>query len=363
MPTRKPPETCVAIMAGGRGLRLWPRSNARAPKQLQGFFGGPVLLRQTLAAASALTPADRTYVVTAADLLERTQVLLDPGVQILAEPWGRDTAACAALAALHVERSHPGAILILLPADHWVGDVKAFAATLAHAATLAARHNCLVTVGVQPTRPETGFGYILAEPGHDGVHRGVRFREKPTAQEAARLIAEGNVFWNAGIFVASAATLLALIRQHLPATNAGLERIAEALGTPSEAAVLADVYATLPAVSLDRGVAERLDHFLVVPAAFPWDDVGSWTAFPRIIPPDPNGNLTSGPVHTADATRCLVDTPALKTTLLGVHDLIIVQDGDRLLVAAADRAQDIKQVAAAQEANTASEAQSGGGIP
>ena len=361
MPTRKPPETCVAIMAGGRGLRLWPRSNARAPKQLQGFFGGPVLLRQTLAAASALTPADRTYVVTAVDLLEPTRVLLDPEVQVLAEPWGRDTAACAALAALHVERAHPGAILILLPADHWIGDVAAFADTLSQAAALAERHHCLVTVGVTPTRPETGFGYIVAGPGREGYHLGVRFREKPTAQEAARLIAEGNVFWNAGIFVAPASALLALIREHLPAMNPGLDRIAKALGTPSEAAVLADVYATLPAISLDRGVAERLDHFLVVPAAFPWDDVGSWTAFPRILPPDRNGNLTSGPVHTADATRCLVDTPGLKTTLLGVHDLIIVQDGDRLLVAAADRAQDIKHVAAAQEAGAAPEAQAGGG--
>jgi mannose-1-phosphate guanylyltransferase len=351
----KPPRPCVAIMAGGRGLRLWPRSNARAPKQLQGFFGGPVLLRQSLAAARALTAADRTYVVTAADLLEQTLALTDPDMAVIAEPFGRETAPCAGLAALHIQRTHPGAVMILLPADHWIGDLDAFAATLTAAVCLAERHDVLVTIGVEPTRPETGFGYIQTEATTEGYHRGLRFREKPDAREAARLIAGGNVFWNAGIFVARASTLLRLIQRHVPAVGAGLDHIAAALGTPAAEAVTRQVYAELPAMSLDRGVAEHLDHFLVVPAAFPWDDLGSWTAFTRILPPDRDGNLTSGTVYACDATGCLVDTPGLKTTLLGVQDLIIVQDGDRLLVAAAHRAQDVKRVAAAQEA--------GGSVP
>jgi mannose-1-phosphate guanylyltransferase len=346
----KPPGPCVAIMAGGRGLRLWPRSRSHVPKQLQGFFGGPVLLRQSLTAAAALTSAARTYIITAADLLEPTLALTGPGSRVVAEPFGRDTAACAGLAALHIQRDDPDAVMVLLPSDHWIGDLPAFARTLSLAAGLAAEQNGLVTVGIRPTRPETGYGYIQADPADRGGHRlGLRFREKPDAAEAARLIAGGNVYWNAGIFVVRAATLLDLLDRYAPRVMAGLDRIREALGTPEEPYVTRSVYAGLPAVSLDRAVAEKLEHFLVVPGDFPWDDLGSWTSFARVLPRDGQGNLTAGDVHLCDAEGCLVDTPNLKTALLGVQGLIVVQDGDRLLVASADRAQDVKRLAAAQE--------------
>jgi len=336
-----PTALCVAIMAGGRGLRLWPRSSPRAPKQLQAFFGGPVLLQQSLAAAGALTPPSLTYVVTAADLAEPTRLLAGPEVRLLTEPRGRDTAACAGLAALCIEREHPGAVMLLLPADHWVGDQAAFARSLRTAANLAAEENCVVTLGIRPTRPETGYGYIEMA----GSHQGVRFIEKPDAGRAAALIAQGNVLWNAGIYAVRAAGLLDLIGRHLPALHDGLQRIAEALGTEDEERMIAEVYAGLHPISLDYGVAEKLDRFLVVPADFPWDDLGSWTAFSRVLPPDDDGNLTAGPVRVSDASGCLVDTPNLVTTLLGVRDLIIVQDGPHLLIAAADRAQEIKRVA------------------
>lgn len=350
MAMEKPRGPCVAIMAGGRGLRLWPRSRSYVPKQLQGFFGAPVLLRQSLAAAAALSPAACTYVVTAADLLEQTRAVTGPGIRLIAEPFGRDTAACAGLAALHIRREDPDAVMVLLPSDHFIGDVPAFARTLAFAAGLAAEQDCLVTVGIRPTRPETGYGYIQADPAERGGYRlGLRFQEKPDAAEAARLIAGGNVYWNAGIFVARAATLLSLIERHAPEVMAGLRRIAEALGTPEEGAVIRSVYGALPSISLDRAVAEHLDHFLVVPGTFPWDDLGSWTAFARVLPRDEQGNLTAGETDLYDTSGCLVDTPDLKTTLLGVRDLIVVQDGDRLLIASADRAQDVKHVAAAHE--------------
>lgn len=339
------PTVCVAIMAGGRGQRLWPRSHTRAPKQLQSFFGGPVLLEQSVAAAAALTDLSRTYIVTGADLADRTRALAGPLVQVLEEPFGRDTAACAGLAALHVERSHPGAVMVLLPADQWIGDPPGFVRTLNEAVDLAAREDMVVTVGVPPTRPETGYGYIQAEPEAGGFLAGIRFREKPDAATAARLIAEGSVYWNAGIYVAPAALLLRLINQWLPALGRGLGRIEPALDTPEAEAVLREVYLDLQPISLDRGVAEKLDRFRVVPAQFPWDDLGSWTAFPRLLPGDRSGNLAAGPLVARDATGCVVDTPGLKTTLLGVRDLIIVREGDRLLVASAQRAQDVKQVA------------------
>lgn len=339
------PAPCVAIMAGGRGQRLWPRSSPCTPKQLQSFFGGPVLLQQSLAAAEALTAADRTYVITAQDLSERTRALTGPGVKVLAEPFGRDTAACAGLAALHIERDHPGAVMALLPADHWIGDPTCFIRTLTEAVGLAGRYDGVVTIGIPPTRPETGYGYIHAEPLPGGYLAGLRFQEKPDAAMAARLIAEGNSFWNAGIYVVKSAVLLGLIERYLPDLWAGLERIAASLGSAEAETVCRDVYSSLPAISLDRGVAEKLDRFLVVPAQFPWDDLGSWTAFTRVLPCDSQGIVAAGPVMVFDAADCLVDTPGLKTTLLGVRDLIVVREGDHLLIASADRAQDVRQVA------------------
>lgn len=341
---------CAAIMAGGRGLRLWPRSSARAPKQLQAFFGGPVLLQQSLAAAGALTSPDCTYIVTAADLAEPTRLVAGPNVTLLTEPCGRDTAACAGLAALHIERGHPGAVMLLLPADHWVGDQGAFVRSLRTAASLAGERDCLVTLGIRPTRPETGYGYMEVAGPDEGGLRGVRFVEKPDAVIAAALIDQGNALWNSGIYAVRAGLLLDLIDRHLPELSDGLRQLAEVLNTAQEDAVLRDVYAGLAPTSLDRGISEKLDHFLVVPAEFPWDDLGSWSAFPRVLPVDPAGNLTAGRVYASDASNCLVDTPDLTTTLLGVADLIVVQEGRHLLIAAAGRAQDVKQVAIAQQA-------------
>jgi mannose-1-phosphate guanylyltransferase len=343
------PALCVAIMAGGRGLRLWPRSSAQAPKQLRAFFGGPVLLQQSLAAAAALTAPGQTYIITGADLVEPTRAIAGAGARVLAEPRSRDTAACAGLAALHIEREHPEAVMLLLPADHWVGDQAAFHACVSRAVALAAAHDTVVTLGVRPTRVETGYGYIeVAETAAD-YYQGLRFREKPGHAEAAAMIARGGVLWNAGIYAVRARTLLDLIRRHLPPLGAGLDRIAAALGTPQEQAVIREVYDGLRPISLDHGVAEKLDAFLVVPANFPWDDLGTWTAFTRVLPADGTGNLTAGQVYVRDATNCLVDTPDLQTTLLGVSDLIVVQDGNRLLIAAKHRAQDVKSIAAVQE--------------
>lgn len=335
------PTTTVAVMAGGRGLRLWPRSTAHSPKQFHGFFGGPVLLCQCLALAGLIVPPERIYVVTAMEFTERCRAIAGAKVRLLAEPTGRDTAACVGIAALHAEAEHPGAVLALLPSDHWVGDYGAFAETMREAVDLAGREQRLVTVGVKPDRAETGYGYITV-----AGRRGVRFHEKPGAREAARLIAGGNVLWNAGIFVAQASVFLHLISRYLPALGAALDRIRAALGTEEEARVLAAVYAALPSISFDHGVAERLDDFLVVPAAFPWDDLGSWSAFARLLPTDSVGNITAGQVHAYDSVRCLADTPGLQTVLLGVADLVVIREGDCLLVASVDRAQEVKQVGA-----------------
>lgn len=353
--SRRP--TTVAVMAGGRGLRLWPRSTSAAPKQFHGFFGGPVLLQQSLALAGLVAPSEQTYVITAAEYGMVCRTIVGDQARIVTEPFGRDTAACVGLAALLAEADHPGAVLVLMPSDHWVGDFQSFARTLRTAADLAEREERLITVGVRPDRPETGYGYILAGEQGQGFRKGIGFREKPGREEAERLIAGGDVFWNAGIFVARATVFLRLIGQHLPGLGAALGRIAGALGTPQEAGVLTEEYGRLPSISFDHGVAERLGDFLVVPAEFPWDDLGSWPAFARLLPADADGNVTAGQVLVWGAQRCLADTPDLRTVLLGVSDLIVVQEGDHLLITSPQRSQDLKQVAAALENRPAETAQ------
>lgn len=344
-----PVRQCVAVMAGGRGLRLWPRSTSLAPKQFHSFFGGSALLQQSLSRAALLAPPCQTYVVTTSAYLDQVNGLVGPGVRVLAEPAGRDTAACAGLAALHIERDYPDAIITLLPADHWIGDQETFTRTLRSAAKKAEAYDCLVTIGIRPTRPETGYGYIQVEEQASGHLLGKRFLEKPDTEEAARLIAGGKVFWNSGIYVSRASTLLKLISQHMPGLGAGLDLIASALDTVDADDVTRLVYSGLSSLSLDKGVTERLDRFLVIPADFPWDDLGSWTAFFRVHPRDESGNILAGRVNALDSADCLVDTPDLQTVLLGIRNLIIVQDGDRLLVCSAYRAQDVKQIASASD--------------
>lgn len=337
-------QRCVAVMAGGRGLRLWPRSTAAAPKQFRRFFGMPVLLEQSLSHAALLAAGSCIYVVTTEDLVDATNRVVPGSVRLVAEPCGRDTALCVGLAALLVEHEYPGAVLTVLPADHWIGDSDAFERTLTRAADLAATDDRLVTVGVRPSRPETEYGYLIVDPALCGIHRGRRFREKPSAAEAAAFMAAGDSLWNAGIFAARASSFLALIREHIPAVGAGLDRIAASLGRPEEVAVVREVYESLQPVSFDHGVAELLTEFWVVPAEFPWDDLGSWSAFGRHLPRDAARNITAGSVHAVDSNDCLVDTPDLRVVLLGVSGLVVLQEGDSLLIADPQRLPDLKRI-------------------
>jgi mannose-1-phosphate guanylyltransferase len=332
-------------MAGGSGTRFWPRSRVRVPKQLLPILGGRSMLQETVARLAPVVPRRHVAVVTGRVHARAVRAQL-PGLRhLLVEPAARNTAAAVAFAALHVARHAPDAVLAVLPADHAIGDVVAFRADLALALDAAARTGALVTLGIPPTHPETGYGYIrtgAAVRGTRGrIARVQAFVEKPARAHAVALLAAGGTLWNAGIFAWRVEVILAELRRHVPAVVAPLERALARGGTRA----LADAYRTLPAVSIDRGVLERAADVLVVRARFPWSDVGSWASLGALWAAQGNGHgALRGAVVPVDSRGCVVDSPRRLVALLGVDDLVVIDTPDALLVCRKDRAQDVRLV-------------------
>jgi mannose-1-phosphate guanylyltransferase len=333
-------------MAGGSGTRFWPRSRARTPKQLLPIAGRRSLLADTLARIRPLVGSRRTLVVTGAGhaTAVRRAARGVPRANVLVEPEGRNTAAAIALAALRLAADSPDAVMIVLPADHAVGDADRFRDTLARAMTVAETTDRLVTIGIPPTYPETGYGYIqVGEPldrDAEGAHAVVRFLEKPDRERAATLIAGGDVLWNAGIFAWRVERIVAELWRWLPELMTPLEA-ALRRGT---AAALARAYRRLPAISIDHGVLERADRVAVVRATFPWSDVGSWAAVADLWRDGDAANAVRGNAVVLDSGGCVVDAGSRLVALVGVHDMIVVDTPDAVLVCPIARAQDVRLI-------------------
>jgi mannose-1-phosphate guanylyltransferase len=299
---------------------------------------------------------DRQYVliVTGESHVEGTRAAV-PGVEILAEPVGRNTAAAIGLAAATLAERDPDAVLLVLPADQHVTDKAAFARALDAALAAVERDDVIATIGIAPTRPETGFGYLEVDSADDvglspdlvgsmtrgdGVATPVkRFVEKPDLATAEQYVASGRYLWNAGIFGASAKRLLAELDTHLPATGQAVREIAR---DPAKARTL---YPTLPSISFDHAVMEKVDRVVTVPARVGWDDVGSWAALPAVRGNDANGNTTVGPALVIDGTgNVVVSDDATLIATVGLSDLVVVKSGDAILVIRKDQAQDVRKV-------------------
>ncbi len=348
-------EVYTVIMAGGSGTRFWPQSRRARPKQFLplGPDGVTPLLTATAARLGALCPIERTLVVTRADLADATREAL-PGLppgNLLLEPAGRNTAPCVAWATATIQRRDPEAVVVVLAADAFIVDTEAFVAAL-QTAVEAARAGVIVTLGIRPTRPETGYGYLrvgeaLAE-GPAGVSRVAAFVEKPDILRAATFVADGLHLWNAGIFVFRADVMRAAVREFLPTVHDALEVFDVAARGGTEPAVVTALYPTLPNVSVDYGVMERVQSVAVVPVDCGWSDVGSWQAAWELGEKDPKGNVDRTADKLAvflDATGNVVVAPPGKVVaLLGVHDLVVVDTPDALLVLPRDRAQDVKAI-------------------
>lgn len=341
---------CVVIMAGGRGERFWPRSRLAMPKQFLNLIGDKTMLQLTAERVQGLVAPEDIYIVTGAGFKEIVcrQLPQVPADNVLVEPVGRDTAAAVGLAAVAVRRKNPCEVMVVLPADHYIHDTAGFRAVLKGAVAAAGRGEAIVTLGIAPTRPETGYGYILQGEEYDvcagiGIRRAARFLEKPDYELAAAFLASGDYLWNSGIFVWRVDLISKLIEAHLPALAAGLRMIEQAGQTEQYEQILAEVYHGLPRVSVDYGILERADKVLVIRCDFGWDDLGSWTALSRYGRQDENGNVLNGAGVVLETQDTYVYSPEHTVAVVGVKDLIVVCAGGCLLVCHKDKAQEIKK--------------------
>lgn len=343
----------AVIMAGGSGTRFWPASRRNRPKQLLSFAGTDAsLLEATVRRILPLIPAEHIFVVTAERLLVDTKDNLRtiPGVRVLAEPSPRNTAPCVGWAASVIADEAPDATVMVLPSDHAIADEPAFLEALGVAMASAAGGS-ITTIGIVPTRPETGYGYIELEgTAVAGTATKVaRFVEKPDRARAETFLAGGKHLWNAGMFFFRASDMLAAIRVHLPDLADGIEALRASRGSGDSDAALKRVFPTLPSISLDHGVLEKQAGLAVVPGDFGWNDVGSWQSAWELAEKDGEHNaLTPGTV-AVDARGNLVvqyagAKPGKIIALVGVHDLCVVETEDAILIIPKDRAQDVRSV-------------------
>jgi len=339
----------AVIMAGGSGTRFWPASRRDRPKQLLDLVCGAPLLRLTYERLEGLVPPERVWVVTNQITAAACRKVLPevPGGNILAEPVGRNTAACVGLAAHAVGAGDD--VCLVLPADHLIGDEELFRSATSAGAEKVARDGGLLTFGIQPDRPETGYGYleiggVETEIGRWPIHRLLAFVEKPDLERAQGYLSDGRYLWNAGIFAWRARDLLAEIERQLPDLAAGLARIGKALSGPDPATVLADVYPSLPSTSVDFGIMEGAERCWVVPVDFGWSDVGSWPALADELPTDDHGNATRGRTTAVDASGNVLVTTGPVVAVAGVDNLVVVATPDAVLVVPKDQAQRVKDV-------------------
>lgn len=341
----------AAVMAGGSGERFWPLSKKNHPKQFLSIIGGSSIISQTVDRLKGLVPPEKIYIVTHEKYRDEVARHI-PCIRkemILTEPCGKDTAAAVALAASEIYGRNPRAIMIMLPSDHYIADRDLYVQTLAAAASAASGGSHVVTVGIPPARPETGFGYILKgeKSGIAGgltVHRAVKFTEKPSLERAIEFIESGKYFWNSGIFVWRVDLIRRHIRSYLPELARGMEKI-EAAREEDRQRVLCEIYQGLPKISVDYGILERINEILVIRGDFGWDDIGSWPALQRVYPSlGGDANVIQARGVFLNTRNSIIISPHRVVASMGISDLVVVDDGQNLLICGKNQAQEMKRL-------------------
>ncbi|HPD56436.1 MAG TPA: mannose-1-phosphate guanylyltransferase [Smithellaceae bacterium] len=349
----------AVIMAGGKGMRFWPRSREKKPKHLLDITGEKTLIQQTVERIQPLFDWKNILVVTGKKHAREVARQLPKlsAKNIIIEPEGKNTAACIGLAALHILKKSGDDIMAVLPADHAIVNAEEYRRVLSAAIRAAAKPDALVTIGIRPESPHTGYGYIEQGNARETISGKEIFsvcsiREKPDAAQAQAFVQSGKFYWNSGMFIWKTSSILKQIEKFLPDLHAGLMKIQKDLKTAHAAKTLAAVYKTLPSVSIDYGVMEKANNVFVIPASFGWSDAGSWDTIYELMPKDAQGNAVAagGEAIFEDAENCLVYSPKKMVAVVGVRDLIVVDTKDALLICEKGSSQDVKKIVEKLEA-------------
>lgn len=344
----------AVIMAGGVGSRFWPRSRERSPKQLLEIIQGGTMIQDTVKRVGKLVPPEQIFIVTNKLQVEEITRQL-PGIpvsNILVEPVGRNTAPCVGLAALRIQSINPEGVMVALPADHLIRNEEEFLRVLRIAIRIAEEREALVTIGINPTHPETGYGYIQCsdEDGQfnpyksEGAFRVKTFAEKPNYETAIKFLQSGDFLWNSGMFAWKAKTVLQEIQTHLPELAEQLHAIKISLNTEKYQSVLETAYGLIRGISIDYGVMEKAGNVFVVKGDFGWSDVGSWDEVVRLSKSDEKGCIHRGNVITIDSKGNFIDAGKKIVAAIGIENLIVISTDDALLICEKGRSQEVKEI-------------------
>lgn len=342
-------EKTALIMAGGRGERFWPKSRMNLPKQFLSLTGdGKTMIQLTVERIAPLVDIQDVYIATNESyrhlVLEQLPDL--PEENILCEPVGRNTAPCIGLGAAHISKKYGDALMMVLPSDHLIKYEPIFRQTLQDACRVAEQGENLVTLGITPDEPETGYGYIKFNPNVtlERAYAVERFVEKPNLEKAKEYLASQEYLWNSGMFIWKVSTILNNIKAYLPEMYEGLETIKAAIGTEAQESVLKETFPSLQSVSVDYGIMEKAQNIYTLAGTFGWDDVGSWLAVGRIQKTNEFGNVVSGSVVSVNTRNCIIQGGSKLIATVGLSDIVVVDTEDALLVCNKENAGEIKKV-------------------
>jgi mannose-1-phosphate guanylyltransferase len=341
----------AVIMAGGVGTRFWPKSRQTTPKQYLNLIGEKTMIQLSAERLKKLVPKENIFVVSTKEqepLITSQLDWLEPQQRIL-EPFGKNTAACIGLAAIHLLNHDADAVMVIMPADHLIRDVKKLVKILRQGTELIEEYpESLVTIGIQPRFPATGYGYIqkgeIIQTNSTTAFKVRAFAEKPSLDIAEKFFSSGEFYWNSGIFIWKAATILDYIEDLMPDLHQGLNTIKAAIGTKKLDAITETVYRQIRSESIDYGVMEQASQVLMIEGDFDWDDVGSWDAVYDIYKKDKNGNVIQGNVISKDIHNSYIQASDRVVAAIGVEDLLIIDTPDALLICKREKSQDVKWV-------------------
>lgn len=336
------------IMAGGGGTRFWPLSRQKKPKQLLNLTGRDLLVNETIDRLGMTIPGKNMFIVTNVAQVEPMKAVTKGRIMsehILSEPSARNTAACIGYAAMEILKKYGDGIMVIAPSDAYIKDWQTFTDILDAAIDAAEKQDKLVTLGIPPTFPATGYGYIKFSKDDKAIAKNVEeFKEKPDLETARKYIEDGSYVWNSGMFIWKASTIMKHFETLLPDIYTDLQCIGEAMGTDKEYDVIEKIYPSIRKISVDYGIMEKSDDVLVVSGEFGWNDVGSWDMMGVLHESDENGNISVGDVLNIDTTNTISYAKDICIATLGVDNLIIVQTDDAILVCDKKNAQDVKKV-------------------